>query len=440
MPTRSATKPHLFVAMGSSAGTVPSKILCAVESPQDEAEQKVEFAPENLGIEQKGEFLLAGRVRPEAIETIATHVKSWIDLLTENEMQEDDGARMQALKSLGVAVEQHPCNSQTDEAGAEKLLEAMARLPRPTMISCRSGNRAGSALLLFLAKQRGCTAETAHQLATDMDLKFWTRCTSCGPQRDWVLKQLPNGKVMAPLLQKTHGSVVQQLFDPVSCTFTYLIGCLSCKTALLIDPVLEQQHRDLAMVDELGFDLRFVLNTHVHADHVTSGGNIKKERPTVHTIISEVSQAKSDFRVRHGDSIRLGMLELEVRATPGHTAGCLSYFLRPSSSHDGPGMVFTGDALLIHGCGRTDFQQGDSEQLFESVHKQIFSLPDETLVYPGHDYKGRNVSTVGDEKTFNPRLSKSKEEFKKIMSELNLPYPKKIDTAVPANMVCGIQD
>jgi len=120
--------------MGSSAGTVPSKILCAVESPQDEAEQKVEFAPENLGMEQQGEFLLAGRVRPEAIETIATHVKSWIDLLTENEMQEDDGARMQALKSLGVAVEQHPCNSRTDEAGAEKLLEAMALLPRPTVV------------------------------------------------------------------------------------------------------------------------------------------------------------------------------------------------------------------------------------------------------------------------------------------------------------------
>eukprot|EP00933_Yihiella_yeosuensis_P082818 TRINITY_DN96804_c0_g1_i1.p1 TRINITY_DN96804_c0_g1~~TRINITY_DN96804_c0_g1_i1.p1 ORF type:complete len:256 (+),score=44.92 TRINITY_DN96804_c0_g1_i1:124-891(+) len=236
---------------------------------------------------------------------------------------------------------------------------------------------------------------------------------------------------------EAEGLVVEQLFDTESSTYTYLIGCRSTSEALLLDPVLEQKDRDLALVDELGFNLKYVLNTHVHADHVTSGGVIRKERPQVQTIIAEVSGAKSDLKIKHGDIITVGEIKLEVRATPGHTNGCTSYVLRPKG---GPAMVFTGDALLIGGCGRTDFQQGDSEQLYESVHSQIFSLPEDTLVFTAHDYKGNKVSSVLQEKTYNPRLTKSKEEFAKIMSELGLPNPKKIDVAVPSNMMCGVQD
>jgi len=416
----------------------------AVTSPRDAEAEVADLGLESLGLVRPPaarEVLLAGRVPVEAIENMAAHCKSWIALLSAKEQMEEDATRLQALKALGIVVEEHPLTPETDEAGAERLLEAIARLPRPLVLSCTSGDRAGAAFLLSVAMQRGCTAEAAQQLAVDMDLKFWTQCADCGPIRDWVWKHLPDGKEMKPLRQqKTQGAIMQQLFDPETCTFTYLIGCLSTNTALLIDPVLEQQDRDLSVVDKLGLDLRLVINTHVHADHVTSGGNIKKVRPTVYTIVSDDSGAKCDFRVRHGDIVRLGMLELEVRATPGHTSGCISYLLRKSSSYDGPGMIFTGDALLIRGCGRTDFQQGNSEQLYESVHKQIFSLPDETFVYPGHDYKGRNVSTVGEEKQFNPRLTKQKKDFVKLMSELGLPYPKKIDIAMPANMVCGVQD
>jgi len=221
---------------------------------------------------------------------------------------------------------------------------------------------------------------------------------------------------------------------------TYLIACRKSGQALLLDPVLEQKDRDLYLLDELGFELKYVVNTHVHADHTTSGGLVRKERSKVQTVISEASAAAGDVKVKAGDAIFIGELSLEVRATPGHTAGCLSYVLWPSPGDRGPAMVFTGDALLIRGCGRTDFQGGSAENLYDSVHSQIFSLPDETIVYPGHDYKGRNMSTVGEEKAYNSRLTESKEAFVKIMAELVLPYPQKIDLAVPANMVCGFQD
>ncbi|CAE8724226.1 unnamed protein product [Polarella glacialis] len=194
------------------------------------------------------------------------------------------------------------------------------------------------------------------------------------------------------------------------------------------------------MVDELGFKLQYVLNTHVHADHVTSGGQIRKLRPEVETIIAESSGAKADKTVKHGDTLDVGKIKLEVRATPGHTNGCLTYILRDTQPGGVSTMAFTGDALLIRGCGRTDFQAGSAEQLYDSVHSQIFSLPDDTLIYPGHDYKGRNVSTVGEEKQYNSRLTMSKEEFVKIMGELGLPYPKQIDIAVPSNMVCGVKE
>ncbi|XP_015575440.2 persulfide dioxygenase ETHE1 homolog, mitochondrial isoform X1 [Ricinus communis] len=240
----------------------------------------------------------------------------------------------------------------------------------------------------------------------------------------------------------------RQLFEKESSTYTYLLADVSHpdKPALLIDPVDRTVNRDLSLVKELGLKLIYALNTHVHADHVTGTGLIKTKAPGVKSIISKASNSKADLLIEAGDKIRFGDLFLEValillvRATPGHTLGCVTYVTGDGADQPQPRMAFTGDALLIRGCGRTDFQGGSSHQLYQSVHSQIFSLPKDTLVYPAHDYKGFTVSTVGEEMLYNPRLTKDQETFKSIMENLNLPYPKMIDIAVPANMVCGLQD
>ncbi|KAM7267157.1 hypothetical protein ACFE04_009323 [Oxalis oulophora] len=234
----------------------------------------------------------------------------------------------------------------------------------------------------------------------------------------------------------------RQLFEKDSSTYTYLLADLSHpdKPALLIDPVDKTVDRDLTLINDLGLKLIYAINTHVHADHVTGTGLLKTRAPGVKSVISKASCSKADIFVNHGDKLVFGHLCLEVRATPGHTLGCVTYVTGDAPNHPKTRMAFTGDALLIRGCGRTDFQGGSSDQLYESVHSQIFTLPADTLIYPAHDYRGFAVSTVGEEKQYNPRLTKDKETFKGIMANLNLPYPKMIDVAVPANMVCGLQD
>jgi sulfur dioxygenase len=228
----------------------------------------------------------------------------------------------------------------------------------------------------------------------------------------------------------------RQLFDPISSTYTYLLADRETKDALLIDPVREQIDRDTQLLEELGFKLHYVLETHVHADHVTSAGQLR-QRLGAKTVWSKHSGVEcADLLVEQGDQIRVGRVVLEVRETPGHTNGCLTYVTGDRR------MAFTGDALLIRGSGRTDFQQGDSHRLFHSVREQIFSLPHETIIYPAHDYHGRTASTVGEEKAFNPRLgmAKSEVEFAEMMKNLHLPYPKKIDEALPLNLRCGFGD
>jgi sulfur dioxygenase len=234
----------------------------------------------------------------------------------------------------------------------------------------------------------------------------------------------------------------RQLFEKESSTYTYLLADISHpdKPALLIDPVDKTVDRDLSLIKDLGLKLIYAMNTHVHADHVTGTGLLKTKAPGVKSVISKRSGSKADIFVEPGDKVVFGDLFLEVRGTPGHTLGCVTYVTGDGLEQPKPRMAFTGDALLIRGCGRTDFQGGSSEQLYESVHSQIFTLPADTLIYPAHDYRGFAVSTVGEEKQYNPRLTKDKETFKGIMANLNLPYPKMIDVAVPANMVCGLQD
>jgi glyoxylase-like metal-dependent hydrolase (beta-lactamase superfamily II) len=227
----------------------------------------------------------------------------------------------------------------------------------------------------------------------------------------------------------------RQLFEPQSSAYTYLIACEESREAALIDPVLETVERDLEQLQSLGLTLRLTIETHLHADHVTGASRLRD-----HTGCGCAAPDKSgvedvDIAVREGEPIRIGGLELNPLYTPGHTDDHHSYFLESGGSK----RVFTGDALLIDGCGRTDFQNGDAATLYRSVHDKIFSLPADTLVYPGHDYQQRHVSSVGQERERNPRLGggKTLEEFVAIMAALNLPRPRKMDVAVPANRECG---
>jgi len=220
------------------------------------------------------------------------------------------------------------------------------------------------------------------------------------------------------------------LFDSESWTFTYLLGCQKTGEAVLIDPVDKQVERDLKYVQELGLKLKYAINTHCHADHITGSG-ILKTLVSCQSIISAKAGAKADILLNDGDMIKFGEQVLEARSTPGHTDGCMTFvdvFNR---------RAFTGDTLLIRACGRTDFQQGNPRQLYDSVHQRIFTLPLDFLIYPAHDYKGCSVSSVEEEKTYNPRLTKSKDEFVKIMENLGLAKPKKIDEALPWNVMCG---
>jgi sulfur dioxygenase len=227
----------------------------------------------------------------------------------------------------------------------------------------------------------------------------------------------------------------RQLFEPQCSAYTYLIACEETREAALIDPVIETARRDLELLRDLGVTLKYTLETHIHADHVT-GADWLRDRTGSKAAVPERSAAMhADISVREGEPLTIGDLCVEPVYTPGHTDDHHCYFL----DHGGTARLFTGDALMIDGCGRTDFQNGDAATLYRSVHEKLFTLPDDTLVYPGHDYQNRRVSTVGQERARNPRLGggKSIEEFVAIMNSLNLPRPKHMDIAVPANRECG---
>ena len=223
-----------------------------------------------------------------------------------------------------------------------------------------------------------------------------------------------------------------QLFDVDSSTFTYILVADDDKSAVIIDPVERHWERDLAHLERLDLKLAYVLETHAHADHVTSAGKLREVTGAQAAVPSGCGIAPAEVQLNDGDVIRFGAHDqIEVLHTPGHTAGSVSYVWR--------GNVFTGDTLLIDGCGRTDFQSGSSAALFDSVVGKLFALPDATRVWPGHDYKGQSVSTIGWEKRHNARLAnRSKEEFGALMAALNLPKPKLIDIAVPANQNLGL--
>ena len=229
--------------------------------------------------------------------------------------------------------------------------------------------------------------------------------------------------------------IFRQLFEPNSSAYTYLIACDATREAALIDPVLETAERDLTLINNMGLTLKYTLETHLHADHVTGAARLRDATGCNAALPERSNASHADLAIHEGEAIMIGTLRLDPLFTPGHTDDHHAYLLHGA---DGS-RVFTGDALMIDGCGRTDFQNGDAATLYQSVHEKIFSLPDDTLVYPGHDYQQRRVSSVGQERARNPRLGggKSVDEFVAIMAALNLPRPKKMDVAVPANRECG---
>jgi sulfur dioxygenase len=227
--------------------------------------------------------------------------------------------------------------------------------------------------------------------------------------------------------------VFRQLFDPPSSTYTYLLADGGSGAAVIIDPVFEQVRRDAALIEELGLRLLYALETHVHADHVTSAWLLKQRTGCRIALAAKSGAEGADRYLVQDDVVAFGERNLQVRETPGHTNGCLTYVL------DDRSMAFTGDCLFVRGTGRTDFQQGDPHAMYRSVHGQIFTLPDTCLLYPAHDYRGLTVTSVREERRFNPRLGSEigEGDFTGYMNNLGLAHPKKMDVAVPANLKCG---
>ena len=221
-----------------------------------------------------------------------------------------------------------------------------------------------------------------------------------------------------------------QLFDTESSTFTYVLVDTDTRDALMIDPVDTQFDVYSALINRERLRLRYVLETHTHADHITGSSQLRESTGAQSAVPLACGIVVADLQLQDGEELRFGGESLRAIHTPGHTAGSMSYLWRDC--------VFTGDTLLIGGCGRTDFQSGDAGALYDSITKKLFTLPDKTLVFPGHDYNGRTSSTIGVERTTNPRLAgQSRDKFIHLMSELRLPPPRMIDVAVPANRRLG---
>lgn len=223
----------------------------------------------------------------------------------------------------------------------------------------------------------------------------------------------------------------RQLYDNETSTYTYLIADETSKEAVLVDPVLEQVERDLKLLQELGLTLRACLETHIHADHITGTGKLREVTGCEGIVPENASAACANRFIKDGEILQVGEIEVKAIATLGHTDSHMSYLVNGDR-------VLTGDSLFIRGCGRTDFQSGDPGLMYEHVTEKLFTLPDQTLVYPGHDYRGQTVSTIGEEKKYNPRfVGQNRDSFINLMNNLNLPNPKKIAEAVPANQQCG---
>ncbi len=225
--------------------------------------------------------------------------------------------------------------------------------------------------------------------------------------------------------------IFKQLFDLNTNTYTYLLACENTRKAILIDTVASEMEVYTDLLKQLNLVLIYTLETHVHADHITAASLLRTQLGSKSIVHRDAGAMCADLLVTEGIELQIGSLLIKVLHTAGHTSGCVSYVIDDR--------VFTGDSLLINGCGRTDFQEGDSATLYKNITEKLFTLPPDTLVYPGHDYHGKRVSSIAQEIALNPRLGQQKTcaEFIEIMNNLNLSYPKYIDEALPANKICG---
>jgi sulfur dioxygenase len=300
-------------------------------------------------------------------------------------------------------------------------LEAgVVRLASPCVIICKTTRRAYAVLELLEGVRDG---KTADQTLADSTRKGHGFMEVPGLV-EWV-------RTVLDAINGRNPMVFRQLFEKESSTYTYLLADQYTKEAVLIDPVLETADRDAKLLKDLGLNLIYGINTHCHADHITGTHKLREHFPGMKSVIAEAAGAAADMLVKQGDRIVFGTHHLVCLATPGHTSGCMTYVLDDCSK------AFTGDALFVRGCGRTDFQQGNSKELYSNIHNKIYKLHDSTKLFPGHDYNGHLHTTVWEEKKYNPRLTKTEEGFVELMAGLNLPYPKKIDASLPANLKDG---
>lgn len=278
----------------------------------------------------------------------------------------------------------------------------------------------GKQIVTYCVKGAGRSENAAKILNENGKRAFWLE----GGYQGWPFVSPKDLAIEDPL-------IFHQLFEKESSSYTYLLADPVTREAVIIDPVLETVQRDLRLIEELDLKLRYILETHIHADHITGSNEIKKRTDAKSAVSKKAGVCCADLELTENQELKFGRYTLKVLETPGHTNESLSFYCQ--------GMIFTGDSLMIRGTGRTDFQQGSAKDLYESIQKKIFVLPDDTRVYPAHDYKGILYSTVDLEKKFNPRVggNRSQDEFIQIMKDLKLDDPKRIHEAVPANLTCG---
>ena len=405
--------------------------VSGIESPTPKAMSNFVVLDENFAIDGS----------PESLGDLAAKYKSVLYLCPDCDGDSAAGGFPAVVSAWSAATAKHvavvasdPCfqvNCAETGLGLHDVIakyaeieRALDSLPRPTFIMCKSNRRAGLMWAVYMGVKAGSTVEEVMALAASKNLTF----TGSPGFVAWAA-------AVVSTLRKFNPILFRQMAEAESNTYTYLLADQDSKECILIDPVLETVERDLAVVEALGLNLKYCLNTHVHADHITGSGKIKTllaaDGKKCESVIAS-PDAVADVHIKDGERLYFGKRSVIGYKTPGHTAGCFTFILDDFS------MVFTGDALLIRGCGRTDFQGGSSETLYHSVHSRILNMRDEATLYPGHDYKGLMSTSVIEERTANPRLSKPLAEFVNIMANLQLPMPKKLEASVPANLKCGL--